>query len=148
MTLREKISDDLKAAMKAGDVDRRDALRLFAAAIKQKEVDERIEIVDADVISVIDKMLKQRRDSITQFEAAGRVDLANREKFEVSVLQGYMPQALSVTEIAGVVDAAIAATGAVAMKDMGKVMAAVKPQMAGRADLAQVSALIKAKLGA
>ncbi len=147
MTLREKISDDLKAAMKAGDVDRRDALRLFAAAIKQKEVDERIEIVDADVLSVIEKMLKQRRDSITQFEAAGRVDLANREKFEVSVLQGYMPQALSVTEIAGVVDAAIAATGAVAMKDMGKVMAALKERHAGQLDMSKASGLVKVRLG-
>lgn len=146
MTLREKIHEDMKTAMKARETERLAAIRLLLAAMKQKEVDERIDLSDADVISVIEKMLKQRRDSITQFEAAARHDLADKEKFEVSVLQGYMPQALTDIEVAAVIEAAIAETGAAGMKDMGKVMGSVKGKLAGRADMGKVSAIIKTKL--
>jgi uncharacterized protein YqeY len=146
MALREKINEDMKTAMKARETERLAAIRLLLAAMKQKEVDERIELSDADVIAVIEKMLKQRRDSISQFEAAARHDLADKEKFEVSVLLAYMPQALSESEVAAVIDAAIAETGASGMKDMGKVMGSVKGKLAGRADMGKVSALIKAKL--
>jgi hypothetical protein len=138
----------MKTAMRAKDAPRLAAIRLLQAAIKQREVDERIELDDAQVVAVIEKMLKQRRDSISQYEAAKRDDLADVEKFEVSVLQAYMPQALSDAEVEQMVVAAIAASGAAGVKDMGKVMAAVKPQVAGRADMGKVSALIKAKLGA
>lgn len=148
MNLKTRVNEDMKIAMRAKDGARLGAIRLLLAAIKQREVDERIELRDADVISVIEKMLKQRRDSISQFEAAGRTDLADKEKFEVSVLQAYMPQALTGAEVAEIVAAAIAETGAVGVKDMGKVMGVVKPKVAGRADMGQVSALIKAKLGA
>lgn len=147
MTLRDRISEDTKTAMKARDSERLSALRLLSAALKQKEVDERIELADADVIQVIEKMLKQRRESIAQFEAGGRVDLAEKERFEIDVLQRYMPQPLSDTEVAALVAAAICETGAAQAKDIGKVMAVVKPRLAGRADMARVSALIKAKLG-
>jgi uncharacterized protein YqeY len=138
----------MKTAMRAKDTPRLGAIRLLQAAIKQREVDERIELDDAQVVAVIEKMLKQRRDSISQYEAANRNDLADVEKFEVSVLQAYMPQALSDAEVEQMVVDAIAASGAAGVKDMGKVMAAVKPQVAGRADMGKVSALIKAKLGA
>jgi hypothetical protein len=138
----------MKTAMRAKDAPRLAAIRLLQAAIKQREVDERIELDDAQVVAVIEKMLKQRRDSISQYEAAKRDDLADVEKFEVSVLQAYMPQALSDAEVEQMVVDAIAASGAAGVKDMGKVMAAVKPQVAGRADMGKVSALIKAKLGA
>ena len=148
MILKTRITEDMKTAMKAGDAARRDALRLLLSATKQKEVDERIELSDADVVSVIEKMLKQRRDSISQFEAAGRADLADKEKFEVGVLQSYMPQALTEAEVAAVVAAAIAETGAVDAKDKGKVMGVVKVKVAGRADMGKVSALIKARLSA
>jgi hypothetical protein len=148
MSLRLQIAEDMKSAMRAKDAPRLAAIRLLLAAIKQREVDERIELADDQVVAVIEKMLKQRRDSITQYEAAGRQDLADGEKFEVSVLQGYMPQALSEAEIDALVSAAVASSGAAGVKDMGKVMAIVKPQMAGRADMGKVSALIKAKLGA
>jgi len=147
MSLRLRITEDMKTAMRARDVPRLGAIRLLQAAIKQREVDERIELDDAQVVAVIEKMLKQRRDSISQYEAANRHDLAEAEKFEVTVLQAYMPQALSDDEVEQLVTAAIAASGASAIKDMGKVMAAVKPQVAGRADMGKVSALIKAKLG-
>lgn len=147
MSLRLQIADDMKSAMRAKDVPRLSAIRLLMAAIKQREVDERIELSDDQVIAAIEKMLKQRRDSITQFESAGRQELADIEKFEVSVLQGYMPQALTDAEAEALIVAAIASSGAVGVKDMGKVMAIVKPQMAGRADMGKVSALIKAKLG-
>lgn len=147
MSLRLRITEDMKTAMRAKDVPRLGAIRLLQAAIKQREVDERIELDDAQVVAVIEKMLKQRRDSISQYEAANRHDLADVEKFEVSVLQAYMPQALSDGEVEQFVVAAIAASGAAGVKDMGKVMAAVKPQVAGRADMGKVSALIKAKLG-
>jgi hypothetical protein len=147
MSLRLRITEDMKTAMRAKDVPRLGAIRLLQAAIKQREVDERIELDDAQVVAVIEKMLKQRRDSISQYEAANRHDLADIEKFEVTVLQAYMPQALSDADVEGFVVAAIAASGAAGVKDMGKVMAAVKPQVAGRADMGKVSALIKAKLG-
>lgn len=148
MSLRERITEDMKTAMRAKDTPRLGAIRLLQAAIKQREVDERIELDDAQVVAVIEKMLKQRRDSISQYEAANRNDLADVEKFEVSVLQAYMPQALSDAEVEQMVVDAIAASGAAGVKDMGKVMAVVKPQVAGRADMGKVSALIKAKLGA
>lgn len=146
MSLKARINDDVKAAMRAGETRRRDALRLLLAALKQKEVDERKDLSDADVVAVIDKMIKQRRDSITQFEQGGRQDLADTEKFEVSVLQAYMPQAMSDTEIDAAVSTAIKDSGAQGMADMGKVMAALKPRLAGRADMAKVSALVKARL--
>ncbi len=148
MSLRERVTEDMKTAMRAKDAPRLSAIRLLQAAIKQREVDERIELDDAQVVVVIEKMLKQRRDSISQYEAANRNDLADVEKFEVSVLQAYMPQALSEAEVEQMVVDAISASGAAGVKDMGKVMAAVKPQVAGRADMGKVSALIKAKLGA
>jgi uncharacterized protein YqeY len=147
MSLRLRITEDMKSAMRAKDAPRLGAIRLLQAAIKQREVDERIELDDAQVVAVIEKMLKQRRDSISQYEAAKRNDLADVEKFEVTVLQAYMPQALSDAEVEQLVVAAIATSGAAGVKDMGKVMAAVKPQVAGRADMGKVSALIKAKLG-
>lgn len=147
MTLKAQITEDMKTAMRAKDVPRLSAVRLLLAAIKQREVDERIELSDADVVAVIEKMLKQRRDSISQYEAANRMDLADVEKFEVSVLTAYMPQPLSESEVDALVAQAIAASGATSVKDMGKVMAAVKPQLAGRADMGKVSGLIKAKLG-
>ena len=147
MNLRQRITEDMKTAMRAKDVPRLGAIRLLQAAIKQREVDERIELDDAQVVAVIEKMLKQRRDSISQYEAANRHDLADVEKFEVTVLQAYMPQALSDEEVEQLVVAAVAASGAAGVKDMGKVMAEVKPQVAGRADMGKVSALIKAKLG-
>ena len=148
MSLRERITEDMKTAMRAKDVSRLGAIRLLQAAIKQREVDERIELDDAQVIAVIEKMLKQRRDSISQYEAANRTDLADVEKFEVTVLQAYMPQALSEAEVEQLVVTAIVSTSATGVKDMGKVMAAVKQQVAGRADMGKVSALIKEKLGA
>jgi hypothetical protein len=147
MSLKAKITEDMKAAMRARDAARLSAIRLLLAAMKQREVDERIELADADVLAIIEKMLKQRRDSIAQYEAGGRQDLADVEKFEIGVLSGYMPQQLSEEEIAAEVAAALAATGAKAMPDMGKVMALLRPKLAGRADMARVSALVKAKLG-
>ena len=146
MSLKIRINDDVKAAMRAGDARRRDALRLLLAALKQREVDERKDLSDADVIAIIDKMIKQRRDSITQFEQGGRQDLADAEKFELDVLQTYMPQAMSEAEIAAAIAAAIQESGAKGMSDMGKVMAALKPKLAGRADMAKVSASVKTKL--
>jgi uncharacterized protein YqeY len=146
MTLKERINEDMKAAMRAKETARLSALRLLLAALKQREVDERVTLTDADVVAVIEKMLKQRRDSIAQFEAANRQDLADAEKFEVSVLQTYMPQAMSEADIEAVVVKAIADAGAKSPADMGKVMALVKPAVAGRADMGRVSALVKAKL--
>lgn len=148
MTLKLRITEDMKSAMRARDAARLNAIRLVLAAIKQKEVDERIELTDADVLTILDKMLKQRKDSITQFEAAARHDLADQEKFEVGVLQEYMPQALSETEVADIVDQAVAESGAAGMQDMARVMALVRPQLAGRSDMGQVSALVKARLAA
>ena len=146
MLLKSRINDDMKAAMRAKDAPRLSAVRLLLAAIKQKEVDARVEPTDADVIAIIDKMIKQRRDSITQYEAGRRQDLADAEKFEITVLQAYMPQALSEAEIAAAVAEAVQASGAKAMADMGKVMAVLKPRLAGKADMGKVSALVKAKL--
>jgi len=146
MSLKAKINEDMKTAMKARDTARLGAIRLLLAAIRQREIDDRIELGDADVLAVIDKMLKQRRDSISQYEAAGRQDLVDAEKFEVDVLTGYMPQALSPDEIQAAVAGAVAASGAAGMQDMGKVMAILKPKLAGRADMSQVSSLVKTAL--
>ena len=146
MSLKQRITEDMKIAMRAKDTARLGAIRLLLAAMKQREVDERIELSDADVIAIIEKMNKQRRDSISQYEAAGRQDLADIEKFEMSVLADYMPQQLGEDEIASAVAEAIAATGAVGPQDMGKVMGVLKPKLAGRADMGKVSALIKAQL--
>jgi uncharacterized protein YqeY len=147
MSLKNRITEDMKTAMRARETARLGAIRLLLAAVKQKEVDLRVEQDDAAIINVIEKMLKQRRDSVTQYEAGGRQDLADVEKFEIGVLSGYMPQQLSEAEIAGEVAAALAAAGAKGMQDMGKVMAVLKPKLAGRADMAKVSSLVKAKLG-
>ena len=144
--LRLQIQEDMKTAMKAGDKRRLGAVRLILAAVKQKEVDERKELSDADVLGVLEKMLKQRRDSISQYEQAGRTDLAEQEAFEVGVIQGYMPAALSDAEVAALIEEAIAATGAKAMADMGKVMGVVKPKIQGRADMGAVSARVKQRL--
>jgi uncharacterized protein YqeY len=146
MSLKDQISNDLKEAMRAGDARKRDAMRLLTAALKQKEVDERKVLADADVVAIIDKMIKQRRDSIAQFEKGGRQDLADTEKFEVAVLQAYMPQALSDADIAHIVADSIADSGAKGPADMGKVMALLKPKLAGRADMSKVSSLVKARL--
>lgn len=148
MSLKTRINEDMKSAMKAREAERLGAIRLLLAAIKQKEVDERKELDDAAVLAVIDKMLKQRRDSIAQFEQAGRTDLADKEKFEVSVLQAYLPQALSDAELEAAVAEAVAASGARGPQEMGKVMGLLKPRLAGRADMGKVSALVKAKLSA
>lgn len=144
--LRLQIQEDMKTAMKAGDKRRLGAVRLILAAVKQKEVDERKELSDAEVLGVLEKMLKQRRDSISQYEQAGRTDLAEQEAFEVGVIQGYMPAALSDAEVAALIEEAIAATGAKAMADMGKVMGVVKPKIQGRADMGAVSARVKQRL--
>jgi uncharacterized protein YqeY len=140
MSLKARINDDMKAAMKAREAERLATIRLLLAAMKQKEVDERIELDDATIIAVVDKMLKQRRDSVTQYEAANRQDLADRERFEMTVLADYLPQPLSEAEIDALIEAAVASTGAAGLPDMGKVMGAVKGQMAGRADMAAVLA--------
>ena len=147
MTLKERIREDMKSAMRAKDAARLSAIRLLLAALKQKEVDERLELTDADVLGIIDKMLKQRRESIAQYEKAARQDLADQEKFEIGVLGGYLPQQLSDAEIAQAVAAAAAEAGASGVKDMGKVMALLKARLAGRADMGKVSALVRAKLG-
>jgi uncharacterized protein YqeY len=145
--LKSQIQSDMKTAMKAGDKAKLGVIRLILAAIKQREVDERIELDDTQVLVVLDKMLKQRRDSIAQYEAAGREDLAAVERFEVGVVQGYMPQPLSEAELASLIDSAIAGTGASAMGDMGQVMAELRPRVQGRADMAAVSARVKQRLG-
>ena len=146
MTLKLQITEDMKTAMRAKDSVRLGAIRLLLSAIKQREVDERIELTDADVIAVIEKMLKQRRDSITAFEGAGRTDLADIEKFEVSVLQTYMPKQLSDDELNQIITQVIADSGASGAKDMGKVVGLVKPLVAGMADMGKVSGLIKSRL--
>ena len=147
-TLKARITDDMKSAMRAKEKERLGVIRMALAAIKQREVDDKIELDDTQVTAVIEKMLKQRRDSIEQFESAGRTELADQEKFEVSVLQEYMPEALSEAEIAAAIDKAIADTGASSIKDMGKLMGTLKPQLQGRADMGAVSGLIKQKLAA
>lgn len=147
MTLKERVQEDMKSAMRARDAARLLVIRLLLAALKQKEVDERLELTDADVLGVIEKMLKQRRESIAQYEKAARQDLADQEKFEIGVLGGYLPQQMGEAEIAQAVAAAVGEAGAAGVKDMGKVMALLKPRLAGRADMGKVSALVKAKLG-
>jgi uncharacterized protein len=146
MSLKLRIQEDMKTAMKARDADRLGTIRLLMAAIKQREVDERIELDDAAITAVIEKMLKQRKDSIEQYEAAQRQDLADKEKAEVVVLKEYMPQALSAEEVAAAIDAVLAVHGAT-VSVMGKIMADLKAQLAGRADMAEVSKLVKTKLG-
>lgn len=147
MSLKQRLQDDVKEAMRAKDKDRLGTLRLILAAIKQREVDERIELDDGQTLLVLDKMLKQRRESIAQFTSAGREDLAAKEQAEVGVIQGYMPAALSAEEIDALIERAVAASGATSVRDMGKVMAAIREQVQGRADMAQVSTRIKARLG-
>jgi len=144
--LTQRIRDDMKASLKAGDKRRLGTVRLILAAVKQREVDERIELDDQQVLVVLDKMVKQRRESITQYEKAGRDDLAEQEAFEVSIIQEYLPAALSDDEIATLIEEAIAGTGAQSIRDMGKVMGQLKPKMQGRADMGSVSALVKQKL--
>jgi uncharacterized protein YqeY len=146
MTLKEQITEDMKAAMRAKDVARLATIRLLTAAIKQKEVDERIELTDDHVLAIIEKMIKQRKDSITQFEAGARQDLADIEKGELAILITYMPAALSDAEVGAEVAAAVEATGAAGPQDMGKVMAVLKSKLSGRADMTAVSALVKAAL--
>jgi uncharacterized protein len=146
MSLKARITEDMKAAMRARETVRLGALRLLLAAIKQREIDERIELDDAGVIAVVDKQIKQRRDSVEQYQAANRLDLADTERFELDVLSAYMPQQLTTEEIASEVRAAIAETGASSAKDMGKLMAWLKPRLAGRADMTAVSAQVKAAL--
>lgn len=147
MSLKAQISEDMKTAMRAKDSVRLGAIRLLQAAIKQREVDERIELDDGNVIAVIEKMLKQRRDSIAAYESANRTDLADVEKFEVTVLQTYLPQQLTEAEIGAILEKVVVETGAAGVKDMGKVMAAIKPLVAGRADMGKISGLIKTRLG-
>ncbi|MBI2294939.1 MAG: GatB/YqeY domain-containing protein [Betaproteobacteria bacterium] len=146
MSLKARINDEVKTAMRAGEAQRRDALRLLLAALQQREVDERKELGDAEVIAVIGQLIKQRREAIAQFEKGGRQDLARNERFELELLQAYMPQAMSDAEIEAAVAEAIAATGAKAPSDTGKVMGALKGKLAGRADMGKVSTLVKSKL--
>jgi uncharacterized protein YqeY len=147
MSLKAQISEDMKAAMRAKDSARLGTIRLLQSAIKQREVDERIELNDGDVIAVIEKMLKQRRDSIAAYESANRQDLADVEKFEVTVLQTYLPQQLTEEELSAILEKVVVETGAVGIKDMSKVMAAIKPLVVGRADMGKISGLIKTRLG-
>jgi uncharacterized protein YqeY len=146
LNLKSQITEAMKTAMRGRDAPRLSAIRLLLAAIKQREVDERKDLSDAEIVSVIEKLIKQRRDAIAQFEAAGRHDLAAAEKFELEVLASYMPQPLAEAEIVSAIDHAIQATGAVGPKDMGKVMAQLKQELTGRAEMSRVSALVKAKL--
>ena len=147
MTLKERIQEDMKAAMRAKDAARLSAIRLLLAAMQQKEVDERQSLADADVLGIIERMLRQRRESIAQYEKAARQDLADQEKFEIGVLSAYLPQQMGEAEITQAVAAAVSEAGANGVKDMGKVMALLKPRLAGRADMGKVSALVKTKLG-
>ena len=147
LSLKQHITDDMKVAMRAKDTARLGAIRLLLAAMKQKEVDERIELSDADVLSIIEKMMKQRRESVALYEPAGRQDLADAEKFEMGVLSAYLPQQMGESEITAAIAAAVVESGAAGIRDMGKTMALLKPRLAGRADMASVSALVKAKLG-
>ena len=146
MALRERLNEDIKTAMKAREQEKLNALRLMLAAVKQREVDERITLDDAGVISVVEKMIKQRKDSISQYEKATRQDLADKEKYEIGILEGFLPQQLSQAEVDAIVADAIQSTGAKSAADMGKVMGVVKPKLAGRADMGKVSGLVKAKL--
>ena len=146
MSLKARIQEDVKNAMRAHEREQLAVLRLVTAAIKQKEVDERVDLDDEQVLAVLDKMVKQRRESIAQYEQAGREDLAEQERFEIGVLQDFMPEALGEDEIVAMIDAAIAETGAASVKEMGKVIGRLKPQMQGRADMGKVSGLVKQKL--
>jgi uncharacterized protein YqeY len=145
MSLKQQLTDDMKAAMKSGDKDSLGVIRLVNAAIKQREVDERVELDDAAVLAVLEKMVKQRKDSVNQFEAAGREDLAAIERAEIVVIERYLPAKLGEAEILAAIDAAIAETGATGPADMGKLMGVLKPRLAGQADMGQVSALVKKK---
>lgn len=147
MSLKARITDDMKSAMKGGEKDRLGVIRLILAAIKQREVDERIELDDAQVEAILEKMLKQRRDSVSQFEAAGREDLASQERYEIGVVQAYLPEPLTDAEVDAILAAVVAETGAEGPRDMGKVMAALKPKVAGRADMQALSGKVKAALG-
>jgi len=147
MTLKERITEDMKAAMRASEKERLSAIRLVQAAIKQREVDERITLDDAQVLTVLEKMVKQRKESIAQFEQGGRKDLADKERREIELLQAYLPAQLSDSELDVLIREAVAATGAASIKDMGKVMSVVKSKAAGRADMAVVGARVKAVLG-
>lgn len=147
MSLKQRINDDMKAALRGGDKPRLGVVRLILAAIKQREVDERIELDDAQTLAVLEKMLKQRRDSVAQYDAAGRTDLADAERFEIGVVEAYLPQPLGEAELDALIEAAVAETGAASMRDMGKVMALLKERAAGRTDFGALSARIKARLG-
>ena len=146
MSLKTQLTEDMKAAMKSGEKDRLGVIRLINAAIKQKEVDERIEMTDALVLAVLEKMVKQRKDSISQYEAAGREDLAAIERYELGVLDAYLPAKLGEAEVLAAIDAAITETGASGPADMGKLMAVLKPKLAGQADMGEVSKLVKQRL--
>jgi uncharacterized protein len=146
MSLKERITDDMKAAMRAGEKERLGLIRMITSAIKQREVDERIVLDDIQVLSVLEKMIKQRKESLVQFQAGNRQDLVEKEAAEITLLQGYLPSQLSAAEIDALINEAVAATGAASIKDMGKVMAAIKAKAQGRADMAKVGAIIKAKL--
>jgi len=146
-TLKERLNDDVKVAMRNKDRDRLVTLRMITAAIKQKEVDERIELDDTRVLAIIDKMARQHRDSIQQYEAAGRFDLVDKEKSELAIVQGYLPEQLGDEEIKQLIQSAIQATGASSVKDMGKVMGIIRPQVQGRADMTRTGELVKALLG-
>ena len=146
MMLRERVNEDMKSALKAREAERLATIRQLLAAMKQREVDERITLDDAGVVAVVEKMLKQRKDCVEQYERAGRTDLADREKAEMAILSGYLPQQLPDAELDAIVAAAVASCGARSPSEMGKVMAVVKPQVAGKADMGKVSALVKAKL--
>lgn len=148
MSLKQKLNDDMKTAMKGGDKERLGVIRLVNAAIKQREVDERIQLDDTQVLSVLEKMLKQRRDSVSQFQAAGRTDLADKETFEIGVIQSYMPAQLTAAEVDAIIAATITEAGATGPKDMGKVMGAVRPKVAGKTDMGKLSEIIKGKLAA
>ena len=148
MNLRDRIPEDMKAAMRARDSARLSAIRLLLAAMKQREVDERVELSDPDILSIIEKMMKQRRESVAQYALAARQDLVDAEKFEMDVLAAYLPQQMDDADIAAAVAAAIAETSAASVKDMGKVMALLKPRLAGRADTAKVSGMVKSRLSA
>jgi uncharacterized protein YqeY len=147
MSLKARITEDMKAAMRAGEKDRLSCIRMLQAGIKQREVDERKELDDAEVLSVVDKMIKQRKESVTQFQAGNRPDLVAKESAEIDVLSGYLPAQLGAAELDAMVKEAIAATGAASMKDMGKVMGVLKPKVQGRTDMGALSARIKAALG-
>ena len=147
MALRDQLNEDIKVAMKAREAEKLAALRLMLSAVKQREVDERITLDDAGVVALVEKMIKQRKDSISQYEKAARQDLADKEKYEISVIETYLPKQLSQSEVEAVIAEAIASTGAKSAADMGKVMGVVKPKLAGKADMGKVSGIVKSRLG-